>query len=146
MHVALGQDKITAHILNTSAGLGQETSTGFVAETSKLMATLVQMGVRTICFARYRQMVEIMLSRVRALMKKGSEEQVSAVVSYRSGYTQDCRRGIEQQIFSHQVLGVICTSALELGVDIGSLDCCISMGYPGSSHSLQQQFGRAGRV
>lgn len=93
--MSLGQDKITAHILNTSAGLGQETSTGFVAETSKLMATLVQMGVRygdqafppprlhfsfrTICFARYRQMVEIMLSRVRALMKKGSEEQVSAV-------------------------------------------------------------------
>ncbi|KAF4712667.1 hypothetical protein FOZ63_033534, partial [Perkinsus olseni] len=124
------KDKVTAHILNTAAGLGQETSAGFVADTSKLMATLVQMGVRTICFARYRQMVEIMLSRV---------------VSYRSGYTQESRRDIEQQIFSHKVLGVICTSALELGVDIGSLDCCISMGYPGSSHSLQQQFGRAGR-
>ncbi|KAF4709875.1 hypothetical protein FOZ62_001365, partial [Perkinsus olseni] len=124
------KDKVTAHILNTAAGLGQETSAGFVADTSKLMATLVQMGVRTICFARYRQMVEIMLSRV---------------VSYRSGYTQESRRDIEQQIFSHKVLGVICTSALELGVDIGSLDCCISMGYPGSSHSVQQQFGRAGR-
>ncbi|KAF4655252.1 hypothetical protein FOZ61_007676 [Perkinsus olseni] len=136
------KDKVTAHILNTAAGLGQETSAGFVADTSKLMATLVQMGVRTICFARYRQMVEIMLSRVRALLKKGTEGQV---VSYRSGYTQESRRDIEQQIFSHKVLGVICTSALELGVDIGSLDCCISMGYPGSSHSLQQQFGRAGR-
>jgi DEAD/DEAH box helicase domain-containing protein len=67
------------------------------------------------------------------------------IQSYRGGYTAKERRKIEAQLFNNQLLGVIATNALELGVDIGSLDCSIQVGLPSSIASMWQQAGRAGR-
>ena len=64
---------------------------------------------------------------------------------YRAGYTPAQRREIEQRLMAGELLGVSATDALELGIDIGSLDCAISVGFPGTVSSLRQQWGRAGR-
>ena len=67
------------------------------------------------------------------------------IASYRGGYTAQDRRDIESKLFSGQLLGVCATCALELGVDVGTLDVTLHLGYPGSISSLWQQAGRAGR-
>ena len=64
---------------------------------------------------------------------------------YRAGYTPQQRRDIEQRLVAGELLGVSATDALELGIDIGLLDCAISVGFPGTVASLRQQWGRAGR-
>jgi DEAD/DEAH box helicase domain-containing protein len=64
---------------------------------------------------------------------------------YRAGYTPEQRREIERRLMEGELLGVSATDALELGIDIGSLDCAISVGFPGTMASLRQQWGRAGR-
>ena len=64
---------------------------------------------------------------------------------YRAGYTPQQRREIERRLVEGELLGVTSTDALELGIDIGDLDCAISVGFPGTVASLRQQWGRAGR-
>ena len=64
---------------------------------------------------------------------------------YRAGYTPEQRREIERRLVEGDLLGVTATDALELGIDIGLLDCAISVGFPGTVASLRQQWGRAGR-
>jgi DEAD/DEAH box helicase domain-containing protein len=64
---------------------------------------------------------------------------------YRAGYTREQRREIERRLVEGELLGVAATDALELGIDIGMLDCAISVGFPGTVASLRQQWGRAGR-
>src|SRR5262249_61553028 len=64
---------------------------------------------------------------------------------YRAGYTGGPRREIERRLADGDLLGVSATNALELGIDIGLLDCVISVGFPGTVASLRQQWGRAGR-
>jgi DEAD/DEAH box helicase domain-containing protein len=64
---------------------------------------------------------------------------------YRAGYTPAQRREIERRLVEGELLGVTATDALELGIDIGQLDCAISVGFPGTVASLRQQWGRAGR-
>ena len=58
---------------------------------------------------------------------------------YRGGYTKEQRRGIERQLFDGELLGVVCTNALELGIDVGSLDATLHVGFPPSVSSLLQQ-------
>src|SRR5207244_7307636 len=69
----------------------------------------------------------------------------SALPPYRAGYTPAQRREIERRLLEGELLGVSATDALELGIDVGLLDCVLSVGFPGTVASLRQQWGRAGR-
>ncbi|KAK4700620.1 DEAD/DEAH box helicase domain-containing protein, partial [Phenoliferia sp. Uapishka_3] len=95
---------------------------------------------------RVRMQCEILMKQVRSdLMLDGRSDMASRVMAYRSGYSAEDRRKIEQEMFSGQLLGVIATTALELGIDIGSLDAVITVGFPYTLPGLRQQAGRAGR-
>jgi DEAD/DEAH box helicase domain-containing protein len=111
-----------------------------LGEASKLMADLVSRGLRTLCFAKSRRAAEL-IHRFTA-DRLGDD---SALSPYRAGYTPAQRREIERRLLEGELLGVSATNALELGIDIGLLDCVISVGFPGTVASLRQQWGRAGR-
>jgi DEAD/DEAH box helicase domain-containing protein len=113
-----------------------------LGEASRLLAGLVSRGLRTICFTKSRKTTE--------LVHRFTAERVDAATSlrlapYRAGYTPEQRREIERRLVEGDLLGVTATDALELGIDIGLLDCAISVGFPGTVASLRQQWGRAGR-
>lgn len=98
-------------------------------------------GLSTILFTRSRRSSELLQMWAQRSLS-GMEEKVSA---YRAGYLPEERREIEKLMFSGMMKGIISTSALELGIDVGSLDCCILFGYPGSMTSTWQRIGRVGR-
>jgi DEAD/DEAH box helicase domain-containing protein len=118
--------------------LGQRASA--LADASKLMADLVQRGLRTLVFAKSRRAAELIHKFTADRL--GDASQLSP---YRAGYTAAQRREIEQRLFAGDLLGVSATNALELGIDVGMLDAVISVGFPGTVASLRQQWGRAGR-
>jgi DEAD/DEAH box helicase domain-containing protein len=101
-------------------------------------------GRQTIVFGRARTAVEIILSGLRETLWEGFGPR-SRVRGYRGGYLPTERRSIERGLRDGEILGVVSTNALELGVDIGRLDAAILAGYPGSIAATWQQIGRAGR-
>ncbi|GAC1434118.1 MAG: DEAD/DEAH box helicase [Solirubrobacteraceae bacterium] len=111
-------------------------------EAAELLAGLLKQGARTICFVRSRKGVEVVLGLARAALPPELAERVAP---YRAGYTPGQRREIEQQLSSGELLGVITTDALELGIDVGALDAAIVVSFPGTVASLRQMWGRAGR-
>jgi DEAD/DEAH box helicase domain-containing protein len=96
--------------------------------------------VRTLCFAKSRKAAEL-IHRFTA-QRLGDSTRLSP---YRAGYTPAQRREIERRLVDGDLLGVSATNALELGIDVGLLDCVICVGFPGTVASLRQQWGRAGR-
>src|SRR2546421_1211654 len=106
------------------------------------MAELVQRDLRTICFAKSRKATELIH---RMATDRVDAETAKRLAPYRAGYTPQQRRDIERRLVGGELLGVSATDALELGIDIGSLDAAISVGFPGTVASLRQQWGRAGR-
>jgi DEAD/DEAH box helicase domain-containing protein len=121
--------------------LGLRAST--LGEASKLMADLVSRGLRTICFAKSRRAAEL-IHRF-TVERLGDAPEAERLAPYRAGYTPQQRREIERRLVEGELVGVTATDALELGIDIGLLDCAISVGFPGTVASLRQQWGRAGR-
>ena len=113
-----------------------------LGEASRLAAALVQRGLRTICFAKSRKAAELVH---RMTVDRVDAETAARLAPYRAGYTAQQRREIERRLVEGELLGVSATDALELGIDIGLLDCAISVGFPGTVASLRQQWGRAGR-
>jgi DEAD/DEAH box helicase domain-containing protein len=113
-----------------------------LGEASRLLAQLVQRDLRTICFAKSRKTVELVH---RMASDRLDAERRQRLAPYRAGYTPQQRRDIERRLVAGELLGVTATDALELGIDIGLLDCAISVGFPGTVASLRQQWGRAGR-
>src|SRR5439155_25754484 len=113
-----------------------------LGEASRLYATLVSRGLRTICFAKSRRAAELIH---RFTVDRVDSETGRRLAPYRAGYTPEQRRDIERRLVEGDLLGVAATDALELGIDIGLLDCAISVGFPGTVASLRQQWGRAGR-
>jgi DEAD/DEAH box helicase domain-containing protein len=113
-----------------------------LGEASRLMAQLVERGLRTLCFAKSRKSAELIH---RFTLDRLGKEYRTRLSPYRAGYTPAQRREIEQRLAAGELLGVAATDALELGIDIGLLDCVISTGFPGTVASLRQQWGRAGR-
>ncbi len=115
-------------------------------QTRYLFNYIVQQDFQTLAFVRSRKMAELNAYYSRkALEKQDKNALIDRVVSYRAGLKADDRRRIEQSLRDRNVLGVYSTTALELGVDIGSLDCTILSGFPGTVSSMWQQVGRAGR-
>ncbi len=114
-----------------------------LTEASTLMAGLVDEGVRTIGFARSRRAAELLAEFTRRGVGEASAR--PRIKAYRAGYLAEERRALEQALASGELLAVASTSALELGIDIGSLDAAVLTGYPGTRASMWQQAGRAGR-
>jgi DEAD/DEAH box helicase domain-containing protein len=112
-----------------------------LGEAARLMSALVDRGIRTLCFAKSRKAAEL-VHRFTA-QRLGDATRLSP---YRAGYTPAQRREIERRLVEGDLLGVSATNALELGIDVGLLDCVICVGFPGTVASMRQQWGRAGRT
>ncbi|CAN5826806.1 DEAD/DEAH box helicase [soil metagenome] len=109
--------------------------------TADLVGSLVGRGHRTLAFCRSRAGTEV----VAAEVVRHHPALAGRVRPYRGGYLAAERREIEAQLFGGTLGGVVATSALELGVDVGGLDAVVLNGFPGTIASLWQQIGRAGR-
>ena len=120
---------------------------GAGGEAASLACALVKRDARTIVFTRARRSTELVYKNWVSMLSAtiNGEELAERITPYRAGYTKEQRRDIEQRLFSGELMGVVATSALELGVDIGSLDAAVIAGYPGTIASTWQQSGRAGR-
>ncbi|MCI0495685.1 DUF1998 domain-containing protein, partial [candidate division KSB1 bacterium] len=99
---------------------------------------------QTIVFARSRLRVEILVTYLKEIIQKFGKSP-RLIRGYRGGYLPLERRDIEKGLRSGEILGVVSTNALELGIDIGQLSVCLMAGYPGTITSSWQQAGRAGR-
>jgi DEAD/DEAH box helicase domain-containing protein len=106
-----------------------------------LLEECLDQGVKTIMFTKSRKITELIHIWVREAAPKYEKR----IAAYRSGYLPEERRKIEQRLFSNELAAVISTSALEAGIDVGGLDACILVGYPGTMISTWQRVGRAGR-
>jgi DEAD/DEAH box helicase domain-containing protein len=115
----------------------------YVKQAVMLATDLVRAHVPTIVFGQSRNNVEVMLRYLRD--KVSPQVDASKVMGYRGGYLPEQRREIERKLREGEVLCVVATNALELGIDIGGLDAVICAGYPGSVAATWQRFGRAGR-
>lgn len=126
---------------------GSEGRKGPVSVAVRLLPELLRRHVRAICFAGARSTVELILRYTWDRLKRSTTTQPLAarLEAYRAGYLPAERREIERRLFSGELLGVVSTNALELGIDIGGLDACVMVGYPGSVASFLQRAGRAGR-
>src|SRR5438067_2130530 len=113
-------------------------------EARRIAAPWLRRGIQTILFCRSRLQVEVMLSYLQQDLAPRLDAQ-HRIRGYRSGYLPLQRRSIEAGLRSGEVTGVVSTNALELGIDIGSLQAAILVGYPGTIASTWQQLGRAGR-
>lgn len=113
-----------------------------LSEASWIIAKLAEDGIRSIGFTRSRRAAELLAEFARREVPGELRERIK---SYRAGYLPEDRRALERALADGELLAVASTSALELGIDIGSLDVAILVGYPGTRASMWQQAGRAGR-
>ncbi|MEX2238433.1 MAG: DEAD/DEAH box helicase [Dehalococcoidia bacterium] len=110
----------------------------------EIAGRLIKSGAQTIVFAPSRIAVELLLTYLRGELKQvpGAAQRVEG---YRGGYLPSERRSVEKRLRDGDLRAVVATNALELGIDIGSLEASVLAGYPGTLASTRQQFGRAGR-
>jgi len=117
-----------------------------LSEAADLFADLVLAGARTICFIKSRKAVEVILRSAQTRLRGGERSDLAErIAPYRAGYTSQQRRELEERLARGELLGVVATDALELGIDIGDLDAAICVTFPGTVASLRQMWGRAGR-
>jgi DEAD/DEAH box helicase domain-containing protein len=116
----------------------------YINEATRVANEILARKLQTIVFANSRLHTEVLLTYLQQanLPKPGQAEPIRG---YRGGYLPGERREIERGLRDGRILGVVATNALELGIDVGSLDACVMAGYPGSIASAWQRAGRAGR-
>lgn len=131
-----GSPKSERHVLLFNPGGSSYTL------AASLFKLAVESGLRTIAFTKARVVTELMHTWIAESMP----DLAHRISSYRSGFLPEERREIERQLFSGELLGVVSTSALEMGIDVGGLDVCILVGYPGSQIATWQRGGRVGRT
>ncbi len=115
------------------------------SEATDLLTELVGHHVRSLVFARSRRLTELIFNYSRQSLAENYPPLAARISAYRAGYLPEERRRIERALFSGELLGVVATTALELGVDVGDLEATVLTGYPGSIASAWQQAGRSGR-
>jgi DEAD/DEAH box helicase domain-containing protein len=125
-----------------NAELGVRAS--YLKSAVRLAADLVAAGVSTLVFGQTRTNVEVMLKYLRDRLARMVDDPPQ-IEAYRGGYLPGTRRRIEAKLRAGEIGCVVATNALELGIDIGSLDAVVCAGYPGSIAGLWQRFGRGGR-
>lgn len=111
-------------------------------ETSSILVKQIDYGLQTLCFTSSRKMAELVSKWAREYYNGRYHD---CITSYRAGYLPEDRRRIEDDFKGQRLKAVVSTNALEVGIDIGSLDSVIISGYPGTRISTWQQAGRAGR-
>src|SRR5271170_2966986 len=116
----------------------------YLNETTRVAKELLARKLQTIVFANSRLHTEVLLTYLQQANRPGPGE-AEPIRGYRGGYLPGERREIERGLREGRVRGVVATNALELGIDIGSLDACVMAGYAGSIASTWQRAGRAGR-
>ncbi|WP_296881694.1 DEAD/DEAH box helicase [uncultured Methanobrevibacter sp.] len=114
-------------------------------ETESIFMYMMLKGIQTLCFTVSRKTTELIAMWAKKDMTQIKGKLAHRIAAYRAGYQAHERREIEEGLKSGKYLGVTCTNALELGINIGSLDAVIISGYPGTMISTWQQSGRAGR-
>ena len=119
--------------------LNPETSPNFFA--ARLFIDCIRKGFRTIAFTQSRKVTEL----IHVWVSQLSTDLKEKVSSYRAGFMPEERREIEKRLACGNLLGIISTSALEMGIDIGHLDICLLVGYPGTIINTWQRGGRVGR-
>ena len=115
-------------------------------ETERIFLYLILKDIQTLCFTSSRKIAELIALWTKRDMEKVKKRNVEKIAAYRAGYLAEDRRQIEDGLKSRDYLGVTSTNALELGINIGSLDAVIISGFPGSMISTWQQGGRSGRT
>ncbi len=108
---------------------------------ARLLEAGVRQGFQTIVFTRSRRLTEL----ITMWVMRSAPDLADRIASYRAGFLPEERRGIEARLASGRLAGVISTSALEMGIDIGHLDVCVLVGYPGTIINTWQRAGRVGR-
>ena len=127
-------------VIDTELGIRKSST----KEATRIASQLLSKDIQTILFARSRLQVEIVTTYLKDMARRMNISD-QRVCGYRGGYLPTERRAIEEGLRKGEILSVVSTNALELGIDIGSLDACIMVGYSGSISSTWQQAGRAGR-
>jgi DEAD/DEAH box helicase domain-containing protein len=122
-----------------------QTRRSALGEAAEMVADLVKGGARTICFVKSRKGVELVAKLVADQLGDAAPALRDRVAPYRAGYTPQQRRELEARLVSGDLLAVVTTDALELGIDIGALDAAVVVTFPGTVASLKQMWGRAGR-
>jgi DEAD/DEAH box helicase domain-containing protein len=116
----------------------------YISESRRVASLFLQNGLQTIVFAQSRLNTEVLLTYLKEDIERSIKDE-GLIRGYRGGYLPFKRREIEKGLREGKILGVVSTNALELGIDIGSLDVAILAGYPGTIASTWQRAGRAGR-
>src|SRR3954463_16325388 len=132
-HIAMGNPPIVDEALATRRSV--------IGEAADLLRELLNGGARAICFVKSRRAGELLAK----IVSESSPDLADAVAPYRAGYTPQQRREIEARLVSGDLRCVVTNGAPELGIDIGALDACVVVTFPGTVASLRQMWGRAGR-
>ncbi|HEX7078636.1 MAG TPA: DEAD/DEAH box helicase [Candidatus Eisenbacteria bacterium] len=114
-------------------------------EAERILVSLMRRDVQTIAFTKSRVAAELIYRYTRERLAGDAEGLADRLSPYRGGYLPEERRAIERRLFDGELRGVIATNALELGIDVGSLDAAVLVGFPNTIASTWQQAGRAGR-
>lgn len=139
---ASGAPQGRRHIVMWDPTLGATHTASTRRDTVEVASSLIAAGLRTLVFCRSRRSTELIAADLRSRCDDRASERIRA---YRSGYLPHERREIEAALLAGSLDAVVATSALELGVDIGGLDAVVLSGFPGTTASMWQQIGRAGR-
>jgi DEAD/DEAH box helicase domain-containing protein len=123
----------------------KETRRSANSEATFLFTELVKQEIRTLVFTRTRRLTELIYNYSRQQLNQYDHKLAERIKPYRAGYLAEERRKIEKELFTGRLVGVVATTALEVGIDIGDLEATVLTGYPGSISSAWQQAGRSGR-